>query len=111
VASRFRYLRSEFACRGLGAVRKAGVRKASTAGNERKSRILFAGGGLGGLTAALALLHRGFEVQVFEQAPELREVRAGVQITANGLLAVHELGKGEVVEQEACTASGKGIGP
>jgi salicylate hydroxylase len=77
-------------------------------GNGRL-RILIAGGGLGGLTAALALLQRGFEVQVFEQAAELREVGAGVQISANGSRALHALGVGEAVEREACEASGKEI--
>jgi salicylate hydroxylase len=34
--------------------------------------VLIAGGGIGGLTLALALLRRGFDVDVYEQAPELR---------------------------------------
>ncbi len=46
--------------------------------------ILIAGAGLGGLTAALALIQRGHDVRVFEQAAELREVGAGVQLGANG---------------------------
>ncbi len=46
--------------------------------------ILIAGAGIGGLTAALALQQRGFRVRVFEQAPELREIGAGLQISANG---------------------------
>ncbi|MBI0538188.1 FAD-binding protein [Roseomonas sp. KE2513] len=79
------------------------------AGNERRLRILIAGGGLGGLTAALALLQRGFDVQVLEQATELREVGAGVQISANGSRVLHALGVGEAVEREACEASGKEI--
>ena len=41
------------------------------AADGRRLRILIAGGGLGGLTAALSLLQRGFEVQVFEQAVEM----------------------------------------
>ena len=35
--------------------------------------VLVAGGGIGGLAAALALVRRGFSVQVFEQAPEIGE--------------------------------------
>lgn len=50
----------------------------------RRLHVLVAGGGIGGLTAALALLRRGFDVDVFEQAPELREVGAGVQVSPNG---------------------------
>ena len=41
--------------------------------------VAVTGAGLGGLTAALALRKRGFDVTVFEQASELREVGAGVQ--------------------------------
>src|SRR4051812_47042048 len=47
-------------------------------------RVLIAGGGIGGLTAALALARMGCEVQVYEQAAELREVGAGIQLAANG---------------------------
>ena len=74
-----------------------------------RGKVLVAGGGLGGLTAALALLRRGFDVEVFEQASELREVGAGVQISANGARALHALGVGEAVAREACEADGKEI--
>ena len=40
--------------------------------------ILVAGGGIAGLSTALALLRRGIDVSVYEQASELREVGAGV---------------------------------
>ncbi|MDB5839764.1 MAG: Salicylate 1-monooxygenase, partial [Herminiimonas sp.] len=46
---------------------------------KNRKRILIAGAGIGGLTAALALLKRGYDVQVCEQARELREVGAGLQ--------------------------------
>ena len=48
-------------------------------------KILITGAGIGGLTAALALLRRGFQVEVLEQADALREIGAGVQISANGM--------------------------
>jgi salicylate hydroxylase len=54
--------------------------------------ILIAGAGIGGLTAALALLRCGIDVEVYEQAPELRELGAGVQISANGTRVLHALG-------------------
>ena len=41
-------------------------------------RIAIIGGGIGGLTAALALRQFGFEPTVFEQAPELLEVGAAI---------------------------------
>ena len=43
--------------------------------------ILIAGGGIGGMAAALALINRGHDVDVYEQAPELKEFGAGVQIS------------------------------
>ena len=46
--------------------------------------ILIIGAGIGGLTAALALLKSGFRVSVYEQADELKEIGAGVTITPNG---------------------------
>ena len=55
-------------------------------------RVVIAGAGVGGLTAALALAQRGFTVEVFEQASELREVGAGVLITPNGMRVFKELG-------------------
>jgi len=57
-----------------------------------KPRILIAGAGIGGTVAALALLARGFEVALFEQAAELRELGAGVQISPNGSRVLRSLG-------------------
>jgi len=54
--------------------------------------IAIAGAGLGGLTAAACLLEAGFDVTVYEQAPELGEVGAGIQISANGSSVLHALG-------------------
>ncbi|KIW16953.1 hypothetical protein PV08_04144 [Exophiala spinifera] len=45
--------------------------------------IIVVGAGLGGLAAAIALARRGHKVTVFEQAPELGEVGAGIQIPSN----------------------------
>lgn len=59
---------------------------------SKPKKILIAGGGIGGMSAALALLRRGFEVEVYEQAAELGEVGAGVQISPNGARALDELG-------------------
>jgi salicylate hydroxylase len=55
-------------------------------------RILIVGAGIGGLTAALALLREGHEVEVFEQASQLAELGAGVQISANGSRVLFALG-------------------
>jgi len=72
-------------------------------------RILIAGAGIGGLTAALALLQRGHEVHLFEQAAELREVGAGVQLSANGTRILIALGLRAAMQQIICEPAGKEI--
>jgi len=54
--------------------------------------VLVVGAGIGGLTAALALLKRGIDVQVCEQSSQLREVGAGIQISSNGTRVLFALG-------------------
>ena len=54
--------------------------------------VLIAGGGIGGLTAAVALRQAGFEVQVFEQAEEIREIGAGIAISPNAISALRRIG-------------------
>jgi salicylate hydroxylase len=76
---------------------------------KRSAHVLIAGGGIGGLAAALALLKRGIDVDVYEQASELREVGAGVQLSANGIRVLHELGVHEALRALACEASGKEV--
>lgn len=63
----------------------------------RAGRILILGGGIGGLSAAIALRHVGFDVEVYEQSPELREVGAGVGLWSNAMASLDELGVGEAV--------------
>ncbi len=55
------------------------------------SEILVAGGGIGGLTAALCLARRGFRVRLFEQAPTFDEPGAGVQLGPNASRVMHDL--------------------
>ena len=68
-----------------------------------RKRILIAGGGIGGLTLALALLRRGFEVEVYEQAQALREVGAGLHVSSNGMLVLTALGVADRVMTLAAT--------
>ena len=60
-------------------------------------RIAIAGAGIGGLTAACCLLKAGHEVQLFEQAPELSEIGAGIQLSANAMHVLNDLGLGESI--------------
>lgn len=62
-------------------------------------KIVIVGGGIGGLTATLALLRQGFDVDVYEQSPELREVGAGVQMGPNGSRVLHALGLKDALER------------
>jgi salicylate hydroxylase len=55
-------------------------------------RIAIVGGGLGGLAAALFLRNAGLDVTVYEQAPELREIGAGIVVPPNMVRPLAELG-------------------
>jgi salicylate hydroxylase len=57
--------------------------------------VLVAGGGIGGAATALALVRQGYRVQVFEQAPEIGEIGAGIQLGPNAFHAFDALGMGE----------------
>ncbi len=59
--------------------------------------ILIAGGGIGGLTAALALARAGFDVTVLEKAARLGEVGAGIQLGPNAFRAFDALGVGDTM--------------
>jgi salicylate hydroxylase len=72
-------------------------------------RILIVGAGIGGLTAALALLRDGHQVEVYEQAPQLAELGAGVQISANGARVLFALGLEDAIRRVWSEASGKEI--
>src|SRR5262245_44146332 len=54
--------------------------------------IVIVGGGIGGLAAALALLQRGLDVEVYEQSSVLKEVGAGISISLNGARVLDALG-------------------
>lgn len=73
-------------------------------GFNKGRRICIVGGGIGGLTAALAFARSGADVEVHEQAPELTEVGAGLQITPNGARALEALGLRDAMEGKSLRA-------
>jgi salicylate hydroxylase len=73
------------------------------------NRVAVVGGGIGGLAVALALIRRGIAVDVYEQASELKELGAGVQISSNGTRVLSALGLGEAVERRGVVVAGKEI--
>ncbi|MGN6573029.1 MAG: FAD-dependent monooxygenase [Pseudolabrys sp.] len=77
--------------------------------SKASPHILIAGGGIAGLTTALALLRRGIDVSVYEQASELREVGAGVQIGPNGSRLLVDLGLRDALDTVACEAARKEV--
>ena len=63
--------------------------------------VLIVGGGIGGLAAALALAREGLHVKVLEQAAEIGEIGAGVQLGPNAFAAFDALGVGEKARARA----------
>jgi FAD-dependent urate hydroxylase len=59
--------------------------------------VIVVGGGIGGLSAAAALLRSGHRVRVFDQARELRPVGAGISLWSNGVKVLNALGLGDEI--------------
>jgi 2-polyprenyl-6-methoxyphenol hydroxylase-like FAD-dependent oxidoreductase len=57
----------------------------------RKYKVLIAGAGIGGLSAASCLMKAGHQVEIYEQAPVLSEIGAGIQISANAMHVLRDL--------------------
>jgi salicylate hydroxylase len=60
-------------------------------------RVAIIGGGIGGLTAAVAMHRRGIEVEVYEQAPQIGEIGAGVSLSPNAIKAFRAMGLNEPI--------------
>ena len=66
-----------------------------------EENIVIAGGGIGGLAAALALGQRGVDIRLLEQAAEFGEVGAGVQLGPNGVRVLESWGQGDALRAVA----------
>ena len=80
------------------------IENSASGGPETGRHICIVGGGIGGLTTALGFAQRGFHVEVFEQAPALTEVGAGLQITPNGGRVLNALGLDDALDRVSITA-------
>ncbi|MGW4720818.1 FAD-dependent monooxygenase [Nocardia sp. NPDC004260] len=65
----------------------------------RPRRILIVGGGIAGLTFAVALKHYGARADVVDLAPEWRPVGSGIAIGFNGILALNSIGLGGAIQE------------
>jgi len=69
--------------------------------SRNRAAVVIAGGGIGGLAAALALARKGFRSVVLEQARDFGEIGAGIQLAPNAWHAIDALGVGALVKKEA----------
>ncbi|WP_434587900.1 FAD-dependent monooxygenase [Streptomyces sp. A5-4] len=74
-----------------------------------KSRAVVVGSGIGGLTAAVALHQRGWQVTVLERAPALEALGAGIGLTPNGQRALDVIGLGAEIRELAAWQGDGGI--
>lgn len=75
----------------------------------KKYDVAIAGAGIGGLVAALSLLKKGYTVLVLEQAKQLGEVGAGLQLSPNANRVLFNLGLGKALQTVASVPTGKVI--
>jgi 2-polyprenyl-6-methoxyphenol hydroxylase-like FAD-dependent oxidoreductase len=74
---------------------RTGGSSAHSSAHSSAEPILVAGGGIGGLACALVLSRQGYRVKVLEQASEVGEIGAGIQLGPNAFAAFDALGVGE----------------
>ncbi len=72
---------------------------------RKGQEITIAGGGVAGLAVACALARQGMPVSLFERAPEITEVGAGLQISPNGMRVIEALGLGDALRGASLAAS------
>lgn len=68
---------------------------------QKRQSVIIIGGGIGGLAAAQALTQQGIRVQLLEQAEQIGEIGAGIQLGPNAYSALDALGAGEAARQRS----------
>lgn len=71
--------------------------------------VLIAGAGIGGLAAAACLLSRGIDCEVYEQAPELKELGAGLWLSVNGARVLFALGLEPAIRESTIEAEERAV--
>lgn len=84
--------------RSIGTIDVTDLANMFYGGSNQGRRVCIVGGGIGGLTAALAFARSGAHVELHEQAPAFTEVGAGIQITPNGARGLEVLGLGAALD-------------
>lgn len=69
--------------------------------NQPDRKVLIIGGGIGGLAAALAMAKQGIRIELLEQADQIGEIGAGIQLAANAFAALDALGVGQAARDRA----------
>lgn len=69
--------------------------------NTAKQKVIIVGGGIGGLAAALSLSRQGLEILLLEQADQIGEIGAGIQLGPNAFAALDALGVGQAARNRA----------
>ncbi len=66
--------------------------------SQGKTKAIIIGGGIGGITTAIALRRVGIDATVYERAPELQEVGSAIPLFTNALKALQKLGLGDKIK-------------
>ena len=74
-----------------------------------KKRIAIIGAGIGGMTTAVALSQKGIDISIFEQAPVLSEVGAGLTVTPNATKGLMYLNLGEEIAKVGMAHEKQGV--
>ena len=76
---------------------------------NKNKKVLIAGGGIGGITALLALRRRGIAAELFEQAAAFGQVGAGLQVSGNATRILRTLGLGAALAQASASKIGESV--